>query len=135
MWKPSCVNLLIAILLSSIGCREREPTIDSPEGLDKYAALPGLSQSSNPELQAELARLVEEKATPLLLQNRRQKTNSDDVVANTSQQTAQLDQVFPKAFRSSLRERQLLIQVLIGRPSLLRSEDALETHRHQEKQH
>ncbi|MBP89127.1 MAG: hypothetical protein CMJ64_20825 [Planctomycetaceae bacterium] len=59
------LTLLAACSLS--GCGSREATINEPKEAREYALLPRTSQTHNRELQAELARLEAEGATPFLL--------------------------------------------------------------------
>ncbi len=89
--------LLMLPLLCCLACKHNKPPITTPADVAVYASLPGLSNTHNAELKAELARLIAEQATPLqLMAEARTPDNSSAV--------ARLDEIFPPNFRVSGRE-------------------------------
>lgn len=84
-------------LLCSTACKKSDPPIKTPDDVAVYATLPGLTNTHNAELKAELARLVAEQATPLQL------LDAADSPSNASA-ISRLDVIFPPNFRDSGRE-------------------------------
>lgn len=95
--------LLIVPLSCGVACNKEEQSIKTPPDVAMYATLPGLSSTHNAELQAELARLIAEDATPLQLMpmpvEPRIEATPDDRSA-----VSRLDVIFPPNFRESGRE-------------------------------
>ena len=107
---------LVLPLLCCLACKQNEPPINTPADVAQYASLPGLTDTHNAELQAELARLLAEQATPLQLMGDASRSSSNqprlEAVPDASSAAARLDVIFPPNFRDSARER--LDQSLAG---------------------
>ncbi len=105
-----CGCFVVALLLlCGGGCNQR--AAKKPEQLDiaPYAALPGVAETHNEELQAEIARLFSEQATPLQLMAAEASTSVEQVIADQSTEPApyatRLGTIFPKNFHESALEK------------------------------
>ena len=107
---PSRGNHLFLILplLCCVACKQSEPPIKTSADAAQYAALPGLTNTHNAELQAELARLIAERSTPLQLMNVGSSTTGDQpqlgATPDSVPAVSRLDVIFPPNFRDSGRE-------------------------------
>jgi hypothetical protein len=105
-WK---LSILLLLLPSCFACNRSESAIEPPLSNPEYAALPGLERTPNQELQAELARLLAEQATPLQLMSSNPLSASDqhehDVALDVPVSVLRLDTAFPRNFRDAARER------------------------------
>ena len=108
---PSRWNLLFLMfsLLCCPACKQRESPTKSPVDLTRYAALPGLTNTHNGDLQAELARLIAEQATPLQLISVASSSSADqpslEAMPAAVSAVSRLDKIFPPNFRESGREQ------------------------------
>jgi hypothetical protein len=70
--RPAVCILLVFSVLAGAGCRRSRSVEDSRRQIaESFGQLPGLSETPDAELRAELARIIEEKATPELLTRQR----------------------------------------------------------------
>jgi len=69
--RPTTIFLVVVVVFSAGGCRDQDAE-DAPGRLsaERFGTLPGLRETPHPELQAELARIVEEEGTPQQLARR-----------------------------------------------------------------
>lgn len=102
----------LVIAVSSLycgGCQRRAPAQPERVEVAPYAALPGVAETHNEELQAEIARLFSEEATPLQLMAGETTTSIEQVIAaqvsSVSPQVTRLDVIFPPNFRESALDR------------------------------
>ncbi|MBC8354763.1 MAG: hypothetical protein H8E66_22515 [Planctomycetes bacterium] len=99
---------LILLPLCCIACNKNEPSVKTPADVVQYASLPGLTETHDAELQAELARLIAEYATPLQLMGNSSRAGSNhsrlEAMPNAASVVAQFDEIFPPNFRDSSRE-------------------------------
>ena len=103
-------TFLMLPLLCCLACNQSEPPIKTPIDAAQYASLPGLTDTHNAELQAELARLLAEQATPLQLMGNASRSSSNQprleaVPDVSSSAISRLDVIIPPNFRDSCRER------------------------------
>ncbi|MCA9146649.1 MAG: hypothetical protein KDB05_27920 [Planctomycetales bacterium] len=103
---PSRWKLLLFTLplCCSLACNKSEPPIKTPADVAQYATLPGVTTTHNSELQAELARLIAEQATPLQLMMTGGENPQFDSMPDASNPVSRLDIIFPPNFRESGRE-------------------------------
>lgn len=103
------LSLSLLPLLCCLACNNSKPPIGSPTDVTVYASLPGLTKTHNTELQAEFARIVAERATPLQLGAKALRLDSDQLqIASMPKQrsvTADFDAIFLPNFRESTHER------------------------------
>ena len=68
MTKPAGCILVVLAVLGSAGCRRSTTAEQSRrEVAEAFGQLPGLTETPDPELRVELARIIEEEGTPELL--------------------------------------------------------------------
>ncbi|MDA1051342.1 MAG: hypothetical protein O3C40_12800 [Planctomycetota bacterium] len=94
--------------LCCCACKQNEPPIKEPSDVAQYATLPGVTNTHNEALQAELARLLAEQATPLQLMGKPSRSKSVqprlEAIPRAAAAVARLDVIFPPNFRDSGRE-------------------------------
>lgn len=101
-----CVPSLVPLLLLLLGCRSAtEPPASAESAADKYSTLPGLRQSHDPLLQAELGRLESEQATPALLDERLQQRLDSAGADPDTNLAEQLLTLYPMDFFPTLQRR------------------------------
>jgi hypothetical protein len=100
--------LLVFPLLCCLACKQSEPSVNTPTDIAQYALLPGLTNTHNEQLQAELARLLAEHATPLQLIGDASRSSSNqprlEAAPEVPSAMSRLDVIFPPNFRDSARE-------------------------------
>lgn len=94
--------ILLATFCACGACSKPQPAMDGPDDARDHARLTRTKLTHNRELQAEIARLEAERATPLLLHG---KGKLDGEGNSGSAQPSQLETIFPPRTRDSLRRR------------------------------
>lgn len=97
--------LTLLATCSMFGCGSREPTMLEPQEARQHANLPRTSQTHSRALQAELARLEAEGATPVLLRPPDPIQGAPAISAAPAAVSVQLSKVFGTTFRKSLDDK------------------------------